>query len=192
MVKLFLETITNMQNATTNDLMANIHLFEANKKGVIDSLIKQPFSSAFMTYYNSIWFNPCATLALTTQCNSLFSGILSRNLDYNYVYILTEIENVINYRTQIAATTNNTQFIADANTEIGKSYSRVNFLLFALMVKLQASFTPNLQSEVNYLYRAAETDNLVIFLVAIIWVLILALILAYTLYKIKNLSNQTL
>lgn len=44
-----------------------------------------------MKFYNDIWFSPCSTLQVQDQCNLLFSGILSDNLDYNYVYVLTEI-----------------------------------------------------------------------------------------------------
>lgn len=45
----------------------------------------------YLDFYNNIWFNPCDVLEVANQCSDLFSGILSDNLDYNYVYILTEV-----------------------------------------------------------------------------------------------------
>ena len=60
------------------------------------------------------------------------------------------------------------------------------------MVRLQQKVSPNLVSEVDFLYGTVEKDNLSIFLVALFWVIALTVILAYSLYKIKNLPYQTL
>ena len=41
MTKLYLKTITNIENDTALGLMRNVRMFEKNKKGVIDSLIEK-------------------------------------------------------------------------------------------------------------------------------------------------------
>ena len=63
-------------------------------------MIVKQFSDDYLSFYNEIWFNPCDVLGVPTQCSELFSGILSDNLDYNYVYILTEVEKIVDYRVQ--------------------------------------------------------------------------------------------
>ena len=60
------------------------------------------------------------------------------------------------------------------------------------MIRLQNKISPSLDTEVDYLYGTVGKDNLSIFLVALIWVIALTAILAYSLYKIKTLPYQTL
>lgn len=93
MAKLYLNLIAETKNSSSlsQSIMKNIRMFEANKKGVIDSLIAKQFSNDYLNFYNEIWFNPCDVLQVAPQCAELFAGILSDNLDYNYVYILTEV-----------------------------------------------------------------------------------------------------
>jgi hypothetical protein len=93
MAKLYLNVITGTKNATwfSSNLMTNVRMFETNKKEVIDSLIAKKFSDKYLNFYNEIWFNPCDVLTVQKQCAEMFSGILSDNLDYNYVYVLTEV-----------------------------------------------------------------------------------------------------
>ena len=91
MAKLYLNLIADTKNSTwiSSNIMSNIRMFEVNKKGVIYSLITKEFSPEYIKFYNNIWFNPCDVLSVPQQCSDLFPGILSDNLDYNYVYILT-------------------------------------------------------------------------------------------------------
>jgi hypothetical protein len=79
-------------------------------------------------------------LNVKAGCESLFSGILSDNLDYNYVYILTEVENIVDYRAQRVSSllAANPQFQKDITTEIETSYKKINFLLFDFMTKLHS------------------------------------------------------
>lgn len=66
MSKLYLNVITGTKNDTwiSQNTIANVKMFETNKKGVIDSLIAKKFSDKYLNFYNQIWFNPCDVLGV--------------------------------------------------------------------------------------------------------------------------------
>ena len=119
MSKLYLNVIAGTKNDTwiSTNVIANLRMFETNKKSVIDSLIAKKFSDKYLNFYNDIWFNPCDILGVPQQCAELFSGILSDNLDYNYVYALTEVEKIVDYRLQSKTPplSLDPQFVKDVN-----------------------------------------------------------------------------
>ena len=150
MAKLYLNVIAGTKDDTwiTLNIMKNVRMFETNKKGVIDSLIAKQFSDKFLNFYNEVWFNPCDVLDVPQQCADLFSGILSDNLDYNYVYVLTEVEKIVDYRVQSVTPplSKDPQFVKDVNTELQISFKKINFLLFDFMTRLHDVFRDNIVS----------------------------------------------
>ena len=106
-----------------NDADENIRSFESYKKQSINNIIASLLSNSYVNFFNSLWFNPCQTLNVTNICSSLFSGIISNNLDYNYIFIIAQSKNIINYREFKLDPTLNTNFqiMNELNQEISAS-----------------------------------------------------------------------